>query len=426
MTKKKQTTTLIVPYRGQSNSKAKRKKQVKITKAVTPNEVSQLGQALRALGGGLGSAAGGYLGYPVAGGQIGHTLGAALSKWMGAGDYQIAKNTLLSSGDVPAMHNTGQSIVVRHKEFVTEVTSSINFLVRKTINLNPGLPGSFPWLSNVAKNYQEYKIRGMVFHYVPTSGTAVGSTNTALGSVMFQTTYRASDAPPGSKAEMLNEYCANECVPSDTVCHPIECDPKENPFQIQYTRNTAIPAGDSQLLYDLGTTYIAVTGQQANDVVLGDVWVTYEVELKKPVVITNTVAGDSYFAQTLSTGSYVFAGIEGSTLRTSPGLFISSLTNSMRFNTIPGRYYSIAVLMRTDSGAVSTTQITMSVASGGSLVNGPYASLTGETIYGTTCYGTARWITMKATETSAIISFSPPTVTPGGVNYCTVIISSYN
>lgn len=160
--------------------------------------------------------------------------------------------------------------------------SSEDFTVQYELPLNPGM-NTFPWLATIARRFQEFKFRGVVFHYIPASGTAVASTNSALGTVMMQTTYRPSDTAPTAKIEMLNEYCANEVVPCESAIHPIECDPKQNPFAIQFVRATAVPAGESVLNYDLGKTFIATQGQQAAGNYLGDVWVTYEVELMKPV-----------------------------------------------------------------------------------------------------------------------------------------------
>jgi hypothetical protein len=143
-------------------------------------------------------------------------------------------------------------------------------------------------------SFQEYRIRGMVFHYVPTSADSGNGTSQALGSIMMQTTYRANDAPPTSKREILNEYWSNESAPCDPCAHPIECSTSETPFQVQYIRSVDVPSSDSSLLYDLGTTHIAVAGQPANGIVLGDLWVTYEVELKKPLVRSNMTAGDAF------------------------------------------------------------------------------------------------------------------------------------
>lgn len=279
-----------------SNTMAKQQIQVKLVgrksrpapvrqKSREKQEITAVGRALRAVGGLGGAYAGGLFGQPAVGSTIGTGLGAQLSKWLGMGDYTVSENSIVrqgASGVVPSMHKNGQTVIVRHKEFITEVTGKTAFTVQRSFSINPGLVQTFPWLSGVAAQYSEYRIRGMVYHYVPTSGNAVSSTNAALGSVMLQTSYRANEAAPTSKVEMLNEYWASESKPSEAFCHPIECDPRENPFNVQYIRTGGVPANDNILLYDLGTTRLAVSGQQANDIVLGDLWCTYEIELRKP------------------------------------------------------------------------------------------------------------------------------------------------
>ena len=73
------------------------------------------------------------------------------------------------------MHKEGQSIVVRHREFLAEIKGTTTFTVAGSYPINPGMAQTFPWLSDIAKNFQQYRIRGMVFHYVPTSGMVTGS-----------------------------------------------------------------------------------------------------------------------------------------------------------------------------------------------------------------------------------------------------------
>jgi hypothetical protein len=269
-------------------------------------ELTRLGAALRTLGGVGGATVGGWFGNPAAGAATGTGLGAALSRWLGSGDYTVTKNSLVSSlkasGTIPMMHESGQSIIVRHREFLGEILSSTSFAVQGSFKINPGLSSTFPWLSRVATSYQQYAVRGMVFHYVPTSGSAVASTNNALGSVMLQTSYRVTDSPPASKVELLNEYWSTEVVPSETTCHPIECDPKENPFSIHYVRSSrALPPDENALMYDLGVTHVCTSGQQTSGVVLGDLWVSYEIELKKPIVASDV---------TSNVGRAVFEGID--------------------------------------------------------------------------------------------------------------------
>jgi hypothetical protein len=251
-----------------------------------------IGKLIRAAGSAGGTALGGYLGIPELGGAAGNQLGALASRWLGFGAYRVSKNSVLkSSMGIPAMHSTSQTVVVRHKEYIGPISSSTTFKVLYELPLNPAMSQTFPWLAGVASRYQEYAFRGVVFHYVPSSGAAISGTSPSLGTVMLQTAYRATEERPIDKIEMLNEYCASEAVPSEPFIHPVECDPKENPFNIHYTRTSSLTTGEPLTSYDLGKTFVAVQGQLATGNVLGDLWVTYEVELKKPVVRTSLSSG---------------------------------------------------------------------------------------------------------------------------------------
>lgn len=309
---KKRAVIVTVPTK---RAMQKKKKQPKGSARASVQELTRLGAALRGLGSIGGSALGGLVGQSNAGGSIGKNLGASFSKWLGSGDYTVSANSLAdkigADGSIPSMHKNDQSIIIRHKEFLGEISGSTTFAVRSTININPGLAESFPWLSSIAGKFLEYRIKGMVFHYVPSSGTALSSTSAALGTVMIQTSYRSNDTPPTSKTEILNEYWSSEGRPCDSFCHPIECDPKENPYNLHYVRTGALPASYDQLLYDIGTTYVATSGMQTADQVLGDLWVTYEIELKKPVVVSNVSDAAQAFAAQVTD---VSGSITGTTL----------------------------------------------------------------------------------------------------------------
>lgn len=292
--------------------KSKRRAAARKPQTKKEENVSAIGRALRLLGGAGGGALGAYAGNPVAGTAVGSSLGAALSKWMGFGDYIVKENSVVkrASTGIPMMHKEGQSVVLRHREFIAQVRGSQGFAVQDSFQLNPGNVKTFPWLSSIASSFQEYKFRGLVFHYIPSSGSAVASTNAALGTVMLQTSYRSNDTAPTSKSELLNEYWSGESVPNDTFAHPVECDPAENPFNVQYVRSDEVPTNDSQLLYDLGVTHLCVAGQQADGYTLGDLWVTYEVELKKPIVASNVTSQYQITSTqwTSPTATAIFAG----------------------------------------------------------------------------------------------------------------------
>jgi hypothetical protein len=318
------------------------------------------------------------------------------------------------------MHQNDQSIIVRHKEFVCEVTSATAFTVRRSLTINPGNAELFPWLSTIANSYQQYRVRGMVFHYVPSSGS-IASASPSLGTVMMQTSYRANDSPPANKVELLNEYWSSEAVPSEPFAHPIECNPNENPFNVQYVRsnNAIIPAQDSPLLYDLGVAHLAVSGQQSSTSVLGDLWVSYEIELKKPIVSSNVTSTDFLFAQlqnTSATLSNLFASLSPTV-----GNLVFA-TNSANAITLPRSCYGkfwiwvrfVATASFTDP--VWNTGVSVSPASAGTAVAmSPWTTTYGtDTAVGSSvhqlCYGCC--VTKTGRNSELIIT--PPTPTTSG------------
>ncbi len=347
--------------------KNKRTKVVVQPKKMTKQrEVTAVGRALRALGGLGGSYAGGLLGNPALGSAAGTGLGAIVSKWLGQGDYTVHSNSLLGSvradGTIPAMHKDGQSVIVRHKEFLGEIQGSESYTVQKRYALNPGDSATFPWLAAIAGQYTEYKVRGMIFHYIPTSGFAVNSTNPALGSVMIQTSYRATEAAPASKVEMMNEYWATEARPSEPFIHPIECDPKENPFNVQYVRNASVASTENILMYDLGVTTVATTGCPATGNVIGDLWCTYEIELKKPKIAsitTETALSAVNYSQGTLSGASIWAVTSGTVFSSIPGVTTAATGLSVG-REVQGTY----LLAITVSGASTIGSSSVSLGSG--------------------------------------------------------------
>lgn len=141
------------------------------------------------------------------GGQLGTIAGNFLSKIFGLGAYKMKRNNVYNdmvSQQVPVMHSSSESVVFRHREYIADVSSSTTFTTT-SYSVNPGLSATFPYLCNIAQNFQEYQFNGLVFEFKSTSADALNSTNTALGSVILAAQYRA-DAPLFvDKQQMLNE-----------------------------------------------------------------------------------------------------------------------------------------------------------------------------------------------------------------------------
>jgi len=402
-------------------------------KKAVKTEVTALGKALRALGSAGGGILGSTIGLPGAGSAVGGGLGATISRFLGQGDYEVDDNSIVKAHvapKIPMMHSAKQSVIIRHKEYLGKVSSSQAFNVKPAYVINPGVQATFPWLSRIAQCYQEWTALGIVFEYVPTSGSI--SSTQALGSVMLQTSYRSNDNPPSSKVEMLNEYWACESVPFQSFCHPLECDPKENPFNVQYVRTTNVPAGDNQLLYDLGTTYVATEGQSADGVTLGDLWITYEVELRKPVLASN-VTGPSFFVSgrwSISGGTLVATNIypTGTSAYVSTGLL--PVTASGMTVTIPagevGNYW-ICTMVGSNAGITNASWPgTVSVVN---CVNTPFyttlsdgaASIqTTSTFTRTVIFET--FVTKTDPGLVATVTLPSPTLTAGQLDYTVITV----
>jgi hypothetical protein len=221
-----------------------------------------------------------------AGSNVGMHLGNLIANWRGYGAYNVSKNSLFTA-PVPAMHSSNETTVIRHREYITDIQTSAtaNTFALQTFALNPGLVNTFPWLASVASQYQEYKMRGCVFEFVSTSADALNSVNTALGTVIIASRYRANSAPFNNKLAMLNEYFSCDGKPSCNFVHPIECNPRESPSNLLYIRdglNQSTPGNDDLKWYDLCEVDVATNGFQGTSVVVGELWVSYEVELLKP------------------------------------------------------------------------------------------------------------------------------------------------
>lgn len=269
------------------------------------------GDPLFAYAGGLvGGAVGSILAGPGPGTALGTGLGlmggAALGYITGLGDYRINQNSLMGM-DPPQIKNTkGRGFIVRHREYICDVSSATTFTVNE-FPLNPGLESTFPWLSTVAQNFEEYVPLGIVFEFKSTSADALNSTNTALGTVIMATNYNSNNGAFRNKNEMENYEFASSTRPSCSALHPIECDPRLNPMGTYYIRTGDPPENCDKKLYDVGLFQFAATGSQAAAVV-GELWVTYEFCFRKPRINPALVSApnmDHFYATTgVSTSAY--------------------------------------------------------------------------------------------------------------------------
>lgn len=179
-------------------------------------------------------------------------------------------------------------IRVKHREYLRDISTADVGLgpVWANFRLNPTDRDTFPWLAQIARDFQQWCPHGIVFEFVSTCGNAVSSTNASLGTVSFATQYNTNAEVFEDKKHLLNSFFAVSTKTSENLMHAIECAPEEVPTRLLYTYaelqadGTPTFPGDDRL-YDLGYTTVWREGSQ-QVYTAGELWVTYDISLVKP------------------------------------------------------------------------------------------------------------------------------------------------
>lgn len=223
------------------------------------------------------------------GAWAGSNLGGLAQSITGLGSYTVKKNVFME-GRLPQIVNNpdGGGIIVRFQEYLGDVITGDpdTFNIDRYL-LNAANPKTFPYLSQLAANFEQFEFQGVIFQFKSTSADALNSTNTALGTVMLATQYDVLDVPFASKLNMLNYEYASSIKPSESVGHMIECAPRQTSISELYTLyNQNVPESADPRLYHLGAFNIATAGFQGTGINIGQLHVTYQVKLLKPKLYT--------------------------------------------------------------------------------------------------------------------------------------------
>ena len=293
------------------------------------------------------------------GSMVGRGMGKVFNFFRGFGDYRIDGNSLLNMNPPEVINKSKNYITLRHREYIADISGTTNFTVQ-SFSINPGLSASFPWLSGVADNYEEYSFSGVIYEFKSLSGDYNASTS--LGAVIMATTYDSLNPVFPDKKIMENHEYANSDKPSNTFVHPVECSRMLNPISQLYVRSASVPSGADQRLYDLGNFQIATVGNPVTTV-LGELWVTYEVCLYKPRLVIGigyTVNSDHW-----QLGSITSANPLGTTSVLQQGSQIGTTITSGTTLTFPnyitdGNYLIIYDIASTVSAALTAPTPTLS------------------------------------------------------------------
>jgi len=307
-------------------------------------------------------------------------VGGIFKKITGMGDYtisnQVMANSLVRGAQVPVSFTNKAAHRVVQSEFLTDILGTSSFTLQD-FQLNPGI--FTPWLSQIASLYDEWSPNGIVFEIRTTSSDY--SAATGLGTIIAAVDYDAIHPTYTTKVEMESAEGSISGKPSCSLFCGVECDPKQRPTLLLYTRTDPAPLGTDIRLYDLGRMSIATAGQAGSAIgaALAELWVHYDISFYKrrlnpaslvPIVPRAFVAF-SYNATPLHDGTTMFAATSPpQNMYSSGGLSClvghSSLVIS---NSIPGYTYLVMVTSKDDGSGLSSSLVPCLSSEAGGFLN---------------------------------------------------------
>lgn len=164
----------------------------------------------------------------------------------------------------------GLVVVVKHREYIAEVPGATAWTVTSYV-IQPALQTLFVWLSNLAGNFEKYRIRKLHFLYETECAT------TQAGSVVFAVDPDALDAAPASKQDALAYQQHMRSAPWQPFRLPVDINSLQK--DLYYTRSGAVPSGADAKTYDAGVLHVGVQNSSGST---GELHVEYEIELHTP------------------------------------------------------------------------------------------------------------------------------------------------
>lgn len=201
------------------------------------------------------------------------------------------------------------SITILNKEYIRDIEISTNFGIN-VFPLNPGMSATFPWLSQVADSYEEYRIKGLAFTFKSTSTPFVQSQKSmSFGTIIMATQYNVNNPNFNNKRDMENYIGATSGSPLQGQMHVVRLG--DDPLRTLYVRQgTPLEKNYDLKFYDCGKFELATIGMNIDtnepnaSLACGELWVSYEIELLKPRLRSSVSRVDHWAGSYRITGAW--------------------------------------------------------------------------------------------------------------------------
>lgn len=227
--------------------------------------------------------------YGGSGMYTGHGAYGALQNTNNLIENQASADSFISRGGIMSVRGatdeTG-AVHVSNREFITDIYGPTNVFNVQSYSINPGLQQSFPFLSQLASNFEEYEFSQLIFHFRSLVTDVSSATGGQVGTIILATNYNAAALPFSDKQSMVEYAHSHSCRTTEHMSHGVECDPTKNTTiaAALYTRSNPVVTSQDLKTYDKGLFQIAVANLPIayQNYVIGELWVEYTVMLRKP------------------------------------------------------------------------------------------------------------------------------------------------
>lgn len=237
-------------------------------------------------------------------------------------------------------------VVVAHSEYIAEVSGSVGFVV-SNYAINPGLASSFPWLTNIAAQYEEYRVKKLHYRFETEAPTS------KAGTVILVTDVDALDTSFQSKQQAMDYRGATRTAPWQRCVHDAQAAAR-SPYGARFVRSGLPPSGGDLKTYDVGSFQLITQGMNDTSIV-GELYVDYIFEFIGPKV--NNILGQNLLGGDVRSGGVVTPGaplgsapsqVSGSNIQ------VAVNNNSMTFS-FTGRLLMTFSIIGTGISAISIT-----------------------------------------------------------------------
>lgn len=210
--------------------------------------------------------------------------------YTGSGSY--VANSLIAGGrmapKVSGSNNETDTITLTDCEFVRDIyaptitAGSNSSYTQERIPVNPGLPEFAPNLSQIAINFLEYELKQLVYEIRPMI-SPLSTSSGQSGSLFMVFNYNPNDDPYDNKEDVMQAHGSVSGRIIDHLSMGVECSKAKTKNTEYFIRPGPVPFGKDADEYDHGVLTIASNNipDGFSNVVIGELWVHYKVQLRK-------------------------------------------------------------------------------------------------------------------------------------------------